>query len=102
MNKLINDLVSDTLRINSSLVNWITMQEGIDDYFDFFDNQNVSVDILLDSARGVYVTYFRYFPINLTFEDMQQSGKITFLSEEQRKVIIELYHQQEFWQLIID
>ena len=33
---------------------------------------------------------------------MQQSGKISLLSEEQRKALIELYHQQEFLQIIIE
>ena len=100
--KLINDLVRDTININAQMDNWIRRQKGIEAYFDFFDNQNGQLNQFLDSARRVPVNYIRYFPINLTFKDMQQSGKISLLSEEQRKALINLYSSQEFLIIIID
>lgn len=100
--KLIQDMVSDTLQINTLMIRGIKMQQGIEAYFEYFDGGNVSLDYLLDSARSVPNNYFRYFPSNHTFRDMQESGNTFLLSEEQRKALIELSNSQDFMTVIID
>jgi hypothetical protein len=100
--KLINDLVSDTLNINRLIASGATMQEGIEDYFSAFVSQDLSVDTFLIRSSNVSTSFFRYFPINHTFEDMQNTGNSALLSEEQRQALNELYNEQQFLMVIID
>jgi hypothetical protein len=100
--KLINDLVSDTLNINHLIASGAAMQEDIEGYFSTFESQNLTVDTFLIRSGNVSTSFFRYFPINHTFEDMQNTGNSALLSEEQRKALIELYNEQQFLMVIID
>jgi hypothetical protein len=101
--KLRNDLAMDTLNINTLLADGDRMQRDIESYFKFFDAQEEeSLDTLLNRAKGVYTNFFRYFPVNYTFEDMQNSGNSALLSEAERKALINLYNEQQFLMIIID
>ncbi|WP_445386471.1 DUF6090 family protein [Robiginitalea sp. IMCC44478] len=100
--KLINDLVTDTLNINQLMAEGSKMQNEIEAYFKDFETQNLSLDESIKKSESVYARFFRYFPINYTFEDMQNTGKAVLLSEEQRKALIELHNEQEFLVIIID
>ena len=101
--KLINDLAMDVLNINSLLANGEKMQREIEAYFDFFDDQQgESMDTLLNRSKNVATDFFRYFPVNYTFEDMQNSGNMALLSEVERKALINLYNEQQFLMVIIE
>mgnify|MGYP001822315637 CR=1 FL=1 len=100
--KLINDLVTDTLNINQLMADGSIMHKEIEAYFKGFEIQNLSLDEYIKMSESVYAHFFRYFPINYTFEDMQNTGNAVLLSEEQRKALIELYNEQEFLLIIID
>ena len=100
--KLINDLVIDTLNINRLITDASMMQKNIEDYFEYFNSGDIPLQNLLDSSKNVYVHFFRYFPINYTLIDMQSSGKIELLNEEQRLSLIELTNAQDFLIIIIE
>ncbi|MDM9632672.1 DUF6090 family protein [Robiginitalea aurantiaca] len=100
--KLINDLVNDTLNINQLMADGSLMQNEIEAYFKDFETQNLSLDECIKISGGVRAHFFRYFPINYTFEDMKNTGNAVLLSEEQRKALIELYNEQKFLLIIID
>ena len=100
--KLINDLVTNTLNINQLIADGSIMQHEIEAYFKDFETQSLSLDEYIKMSGDVYVHFFRYFPINYTFEDMQNTGNTVLLSEEQRKALIELHNEQEFLLIIID
>ena len=100
--KLINDLLTDTLNINTLIVTSRTMQADIEHYFSYFDSDDIPLQNLLDSSKNVQPGFFRYFPINYTLIDMQSSGKIELLNEDLRKSLIELSNAQEFLTIIIE
>jgi hypothetical protein len=100
--KLINDLISDTLNINIHISRGENYQKSINKYFKFFDEGNHSINVLIDSAMNVNYGFFRYLPINYTFKDMQSTGNSSLLTEEQRKILIELTNTQEFLQIIFE
>ena len=100
--KLNNDLVVDTLNIRELISDAQHMQKRIEDYFEFFDSDDISLQNMLDSSYNVNPGFFRYFPINYTLIDMQSSGKIELLDEELRKSLIELTNEQEFLKIIIE
>ena len=100
--KLRNDIVSDTINLNTLLDKGKKMQQEIEVYFEYFDSGNKPLDKLLDSASQVKLNLFRYLPISYTFQDMQQSGNTALLTEGQRKAFVELNNAQEFLIIIIE
>ena len=100
--KLINDLVADTLYINERFTIGDRYQKQIETYFKFFEEGNHSIDVLIDSAMNVSSGLYRYLPINYTFKDMQSSGNSSLLTEEQRRALIELTNAQEFLQIVFE
>ena len=100
--KLRNDIVSDTINLNTLLDKGKKMQQEIEVYFEYFDSGNKPLDKLLDSASQVKLNLFRYLPISYTFQDMQQSGNTALLTEDQRKAFVELNNAQEFLIIIIE
>ena len=97
--KIISDLVKDTININALIKNCNTDKTYIDNYFTFFNQGNIPIDQLIDSSRNISARFFRYIPVNHTFSDMQASGNSNLLKENQRDAIIQLEAEQE--QLII-
>lgn len=100
--KIISDIVADTVNINRLMERCRSMQESIDTYFEFFDQGNIPLSDLIDSSKQVNGGYFRYLPVNYTFIDMQSSGNTILLTDEQRIALIELSNNQEFLQIIIE
>lgn len=100
--KLINDLVTDSLNINALITNVRIMQKDIESYFEYFDSGDIPLQNLLDSAKNVRPNFFRYFPINYTLIDMQSSGKTALLNEDQRQSLIVLSNAQDFLTIIIE
>ena len=100
--KLINDIVSDTINLNRLIDEGKKMQNTIEVYFEYFDSGNKTLDELLDSAYQVELALFRYLPISYTFQDMQQSGNTALLNEDQRKAFVELNNAQNFLIIVID
>ena len=100
--KLISDLVTDTININHLTNNCEQIQEGIKVYFDYFEQGNNPLSDLIDSSKSVQWKFFRYLPVNYTFVDMQSSGNTDLLNEEQRRSLIELSNSQKFLQIVID
>jgi hypothetical protein len=94
--KIISDIVADTININLLIDNCMIMQESIDAYFQLFDQGNIPLSDLIDSAENVNNSLFRYLPINHTFLDMQSSGNTVLLNDEQRISLMELSNNQEF------
>lgn len=100
--KLINDLVTDTININNQIAINQQAKEKIDAYLSYSEQENVSVQNLLDSIGKLSISLFRYLPINYTFIDMQASGNTSLLNENQRRAMMELSNQQEFLKIIIE
>ncbi len=100
--KLIIDLVADTLYINELIIEGNGYQKQIETYFKFFEEGNHSKDVLIDSAMNVTYGLYRYLPINYTFKDMQSTGNSSLLTEEQRRALIEVTNAQEFLQIIFE
>ena len=98
--KLINDLVTDSLNINILITTVRIMQKDIENYFEYFDSDDIPLHNLLDSVKNVRPNFFRYFSINYTLTDMQSSGKIALLNEDQRQSLIVLSNAQDFLTII--
>ena len=100
--KLVRDMVQDTLIINEILEYRRGFSNNIRNYFDFFDAGGQSPATLIDSARHVKWTLFRYLPQNFTFRDMQATGTTSLLSEAEREKLLDLANAQDFLIQIID
>lgn len=100
--KLVSDLVTDTININKLINNCQQMQKSIEIYFGFFEQDYNPLSVLIDSSKSVQWSFFRYLPVNYTFVDMQSSGNTDLLNEDQRRSLIELSNAQKFLQIVID
>jgi hypothetical protein len=100
--KLVSDLVTDTINIYYLINNCEQIQGSIEMYFDFFEQGNNTLSDLIDSSKSIQWKFFRYLPVNYTFVDMQSSGNTDLLNEEQRRSLIELSNAQKFLQIVID
>ena len=100
--KLINDIVQDTLNINDLIETGHQKSANINAYFKFFSEGDQSIDAYIDSVVKVNWTFFRYQPLNYTFEDMKSSGNLALLTEEQRRSMMELLNLHEQLQIIIE
>jgi len=100
--KLINDLVADTINVNSRIKRGEGFQKNINTYFKFFEEGNHTINVLIDSAMNVNYGVYRYLPINYIFKDMQSTGNSNLLTEEQRRILFELTNTQEFLQITFE
>jgi len=100
--KIIADLVADTIMINNLIIKSEKAVRSIQSYFDYFDKGGISINALIDSSTNVKWERYRYLPINHTLIDLKSSGKIGLFSEEKRKSLFQLTRQQEYLQSIID
>ena len=101
-NKLINDIVQDTLNINELINTGHEKTANINAYFKFFSEGDQTIDAYIDSVTKVNWTFFRYQPLNYTFEDMKSSGNLALLTEAQRRSMMELLNLQEQLRIIIE
>jgi hypothetical protein len=100
--KIIRDLEADKINLNELIQSAETVKNEIELYFDYFEKSNSTLDNLIDSAKHVRSALNRYLPINHTFKEMQSSGNMTLLSDNQKFDLINLTNQQEFFQIIIE
>ncbi|MGB5322663.1 MAG: DUF6090 family protein [Lutimonas sp.] len=101
-NKLINDIVQDTLNINELIDTGHEKTANINAYFKFFSEGDQTIDAYIDSVTKVNWTFFRYQPLNYTFEDMKSSGNLALLTEAQRRSMMELLNVQQQLGIIIE
>ncbi|MFK5879442.1 MAG: DUF6090 family protein [Flavobacteriaceae bacterium] len=102
INKLVNDLVIDTLNINALIKKGNVNKVDVINYFSYFNQGNVPLDKLIDSCNKVNPKYLRYIPANHTFLDMQSSGNTNLLNEYQHNALIDLSSDYEQLQIIIE
>jgi hypothetical protein len=102
IDQIINDIVKDTININDLIKKTIVDNTNISNYFDFFNQSNIPIDILIDSSKKTEAYFYRYFPVNHTFLDMQASGNSNLLTKNQRNALIQLESEQEQLMIIIE
>jgi hypothetical protein len=100
--KLINDIVQDTININKLIEIGNKRTADIEAYFTYFSKGGQSIDVYIDKSYKVRSTFFRFQPMNYTFEDMKSSGNLSLLTEGQRRSLMELLNLQKQLQLIIE
>jgi hypothetical protein len=103
--KIIYDLKTDTLNINDLLKKIEGFSNSIDTYFEYFQSNNeneVSIESLLDSIHMTKAYYFKYDPMNKAFKDMDAFGNSSLLNESQREILITLVAKQEEFELIFN
>jgi len=103
--KIINDLTSDTLNINKLIKMSNLSEEKIKKYFSYYESlsfSNDNVDKLLDSINKVHANYMNYYPINNTFKNMESEAAETLLTSVQRDYLISLVARQDEIKIIID
>ena len=100
--KLIGDIVQDTLNLQDLITKADANYKSIQSYFEYFEAGNQSIQVFIDSSKGVEWSFFRYTPVNYTFEEMLSSGNLSLLTEKQRNLLMELSNRQKFLQIIIE
>jgi len=102
INEIVNDLMVDTLNINTLINRGNTYKVGLMNYFSYFDQGNVPIEKLIDSSKNVRFSFLRYIPVNHTFLDMQSSGNTNLLNDSQHNTLIEFSSDHEQLQIIIE
>ena len=102
INKIVNDLMIDTLNINTLIKRGNFYKVGLINYFSYFNQGNVSIEKLIDSSKNVSPYFLRYIPANHTFLDMQSSCNTNLLNDSQHNALIELSSEHEQLQIIIE
>lgn len=102
LEKLLEDLSADTLRIDNGITSALLAKSEIETYFNFFNEGNFSMQMNIDSAWNAVRCCSRYFPINNTFIELQSTGNLSLLPEKIREALIDLNNRQNFFQIIIE
>lgn len=97
-----NDLEADTASINKLLKNGQAWEIQARRYYNYFENGNWTTSEVIASAQKVEDVYFRYFPINTTFNDLLSSGNSKLLPEQIRRKLIDLKTLQDRLVIILD
>jgi len=100
--KLISDLIKDTLNIETQIGLAKDYRKTIQDYYKFFELGNKSIRVLLDSSLKVPIPLYRYLPINFTFLEMQSSGNLELLTERESHSLMELSNRQKQAQIVFE
>ena len=75
IDNIINDIINDTLNINDLLVIRRDYMKAVDEYFNYFEKGNHTIDEVVDSVTSaVGANLFLYAPVAHTYYDMQSSG----------------------------
>jgi len=105
VNKIIKDIETDINNIDSLVVIGQRNLKEIENYFNYFENQDpVDIKMLIDSCSQIVeiLRKYRYTPNNHTFKDMQASGNSTLLSEDQKEALVVLSNTQEFYLIVFE
>ncbi|WP_297693865.1 DUF6090 family protein [uncultured Eudoraea sp.] len=100
--KIISDLINDTLNIETQIGLAKNYKKNIQGYYKFFESGNKPIGILIDSALKVPTPLYRYHPINFTFLGMQSSGNLELLTERESHSLMELSNTQKQAQIIFE
>jgi len=100
--KIISDLIKDTLNIESQIGLAKNYKKIIQGYYTFFESGNKPIGILIDSAMKVPTPLYRYHPINFTFLGMQSSGNLELLTERESHSLMELSNTQKQTQIVFE
>ncbi|MFY0602865.1 MAG: hypothetical protein JXQ93_02875 [Flavobacteriaceae bacterium] len=102
---IVNDLVQDTLAINSLIKRTKIYKKNITNYFSYIDSLQPSssnLKKLSDSLSNVTFLYMKYYPVNNSYKQMGTSGKGELLAKKQRDFLMDLLSDQEEIGIIID
>ncbi|MBO6879518.1 DUF6090 family protein [Winogradskyella sp.] len=89
-----SDLIRDTTNIDKHIAVGKSQLLEIEKFKSFSTQSTVSIEQKLDSSFNLNTLFYRYFPINQTFLDIQSSGNSALLTEDQRRALIELGYLQ--------
>ncbi|MFK7783263.1 DUF6090 family protein [Psychroserpens sp.] len=95
---IVNDLVLDTVSINTLIKNVKFYKKNITDYFSYIDSLKPSssnLHKLSDSLSNVTFFYMKYFPVNNSFKQMSTNGNGGLLTKKQRDFLQDLLSEQE-------
>lgn len=99
--RLISDIVADTLAIHNGLNIRRQTIANIETYFEYYESTKTSLKVAIDSAVNVQFGLWRYIPVNQTYEDMKSTGNLNLLSQQQQKKLSLLANAQET-ELLVD
>ena len=95
---IVNDLVLDTVSINTLIKNVKFYKKNITGYFSYIDSLNPSssnLHKLSDSLSNITFFYMKYFPVNNSYKQMSTSGNRDLLTKKQRDFLQDLLSEQE-------
>lgn len=104
-NKIIKDLETDLMNIDSFVDISNKNKTIVENYFNFFESQNnLPIQTIIDScSKAIYSSRkYRYTPVDYTFKDMQSSGNLSLLTDDQRASLIELSNSQDYFLIVLE
>ncbi len=102
---ILNDLVQDTIAINSLIKRAKIYKKNITNYFNYIDSlkpSKTNLKKLSDSLSKVTFLYMKYYPVNNSFKQMEATGNGNLLTKKQRDFLLDLLSDQEEIDIIID
>ena len=97
-NTIVNNLVLDTVSINTLIKNVKLYRKNINNYFNYIDSLSPSssnLNKLSDSLSNVTFFYMKYFPVNNSYKQMSTNGNGDLLTKKQRDFLQDLLTDQE-------
>jgi hypothetical protein len=88
------DLNLDIINIEKLISHGKKQEKDIESFNVFILDDKISIKQALDSSLKLNTPFYRYFPVNQTFLDMQSSGNSELLTDAQRKALIDLFYFQ--------
>ena len=103
-NTIFNDLVQDTVSINTLIKKTKIYKKNITNYFNYIDSLQPSISNLKklsDSLSKVKFLYMKYYPVNNSYKQMEATRNGNLLTKKQRDFLLELLSEQEEIDIII-
>jgi hypothetical protein len=97
-NTIVNDLILDTVSINTLIKNAKFYRKNISNYFSYInslDASSANLKKLSDSLSKTKFYYMKYYPVNNSFKQMETTGNGDLLTKKQRDFLLNLLSEQE-------
>jgi hypothetical protein len=94
------DLVADTVALNDLITQAQGWEDRINAYYEFYNQQQWSIQEIVDSCNSTGFIFMPYIPIDNTIGDMLSSGKTGLLNDNIRMRLAQLEKRQDLLVMI--
>ena len=89
-----SEIIQDTIGLNDLIQTDRNHIKEIENFKSYMLKSEDSLSKKIDGSLELNISFYRYFPVNQTYLDMQSSGSSKLLSQTQRNALASLLNQQ--------